>query len=117
MGLLDLIGGMGQAGAAPAMQRLTSGMGQQGGMLQHMGLGQYGKQAGAGAPGMAGQMGQQGGFASFLHNLGGQLSGQGGSQASDGGWGAQSSGQDPGSQQAGLADLVRQYMAQNQRQQ
>lgn len=114
MGLLDFLGGLGQANAAPWAQRLTSGMGQQGGMLQQMGLGRFGGQT---TPGMGQQMGQGNNFATFLHGLGSQL--QGGQQGQQG----QQDQSSPLQQQQagqpqtpGLAALIQQYLQQNMRQ-
>jgi hypothetical protein len=117
MGLLDLFSG---AGGGSALSRMTSGMGGKGGFLQHMGLGQFGNQAGAQPPGMAGQLGQGKGWQGFLHGLGDQLTGgqggQGGQQQAPpsampnllpGGGGSQS---------PGLAELIAAYMKSNQRQ-
>ena len=118
MGILDFLGGLGQSGGASGMQRLTSGMGSQGGFLQKMGLGQYGSQAGGQAPGMAGQMGQASGMQKFLHGLGEnkQQAGQEGAQG--GGMSPQQSlmPQGGGGQQEDLMSLIAQYMKQNQRQ-
>lgn len=113
MGLLDFLGGLGQSGAAPWTQRLTSGLGSQGGMLQQMGLGRFGGQT---TPGMGQQMGQGNNFAGFLHGLGQQL--QGGGQDQGQGQGQQPPlGQQPGQPQGpGLASLIQQYLQQNMRQ-
>ena len=111
MGILDFLGGLGQAGAAPAMTRLTSGLGSQGGMLQHLGMGRYGspQKQGPMQPGMGWQMGQGGNVTDFLHNLGSQMSGVPMDQPPQQQWGSQQ-------QQPGLAALVQQWMQQNQRQ-
>jgi hypothetical protein len=124
MGILDFLGGLGQAGAAPALTRLTSGLGSQGGMLQQFGLGRYGTpgQQGPMQPGMSWQMGQGNNFADFLHKVGQGLTGQG--QGQDQGGGQQAAPppqqpppqQPPPQQQPGLASLVQQYLQQMRRQ-
>jgi len=112
MGLLDLFSG---AGGGSALSRLTGGMGQEGGLLQKMGMGQYGNQAGGQPPGMAGQLGQGKGWQGFLHGLGDQMA-EGGQQQNalpampnlmPGGGGGSS---------PGLAELIAAYMKSNQRQ-
>jgi hypothetical protein len=114
MGILDFLGGLGQAGAAPWTQRLSSGLGHPGGFLQSMGLGKYGQQQ---TPGMGSQMGQKNNFVDFLHTLGQGLQGQ-----QPDGQPPQPQGQPPqqqpppGQQTPGLAALVQQWMQQNQRQ-
>ncbi|MBZ9922193.1 hypothetical protein LB579_31420 [Mesorhizobium sp. BR1-1-7] len=69
MGLLDALFGGGSPMQAnpnavpqPFMDRLTSGVGHQGGLLQHMGMGQYGDQP------MDNHFGKSGGLLELLRN-------------------------------------------------
>jgi hypothetical protein len=95
MGLLDLIGGMGKADAAPWMQRLASGgVGSEGGLLQKFGGG-----AGAGLGGLGG-----GGLEDFLKRLmasGGQQLGQGADP-----WGQARTSDDPWTSWPGIRPIV-----------
>jgi hypothetical protein len=59
MGILDLLTGFGQADAAPWTDRLASGLGSQGGLLQKFGKGRYGG---------VGEL-EQSGLADFLDGL------------------------------------------------
>ncbi|TPN03807.1 hypothetical protein FJ973_29635 [Mesorhizobium sp. B2-1-3] len=103
MGILDAMFGGGSllqvnpnAASHPFMERLTSGLGQEGGLLQRMGMGQHGNEP------IDNHFGRPGGLLELLRN-----------STSQGGGTGQQPGQAP--QTGGLAELIASMISQNRR--
>ena len=109
MGILDLIGGFGKAGAAPWMDRLSKGMVRENSMLHHMGLGGFNHPAQGGLAGLGG-----GGLQDFLSQLGG-AGGQGEAPQQPPAQQPPAPPANPAAQSGGLAAAIAQFLQQQQR--